>query len=66
MNVAIYSHRDCLAHDPGAGHPESPARLAAVLEALDDPRFALFERIEAPRATREGRRSFTPIELQIR
>ena len=53
MNVAIYSHPDCLAHDPGAGHPESPSRLAAVLEALDDPRFALFDRIEAPRATRE-------------
>lgn len=53
MNVAIYSHPDCLAHDPGAGHPESPSRLAAVLEALDDPRFALFDRFEAPRATRE-------------
>jgi acetoin utilization deacetylase AcuC-like enzyme len=53
MNVAIYSHPDCLAHDPGAGHPESPARLAAVLEALADPRFALLDRFEAPRATRE-------------
>jgi acetoin utilization deacetylase AcuC-like enzyme len=53
MNVAIYSHRDCLAHDPGTGHPESPARLAAVLEALDDPRFALFDRFDAPKATRE-------------
>ena len=52
MNAAIYSHPDCLAHDPGPGHPESPARLAAVLDALDDPRFALLDRFEAPRATR--------------
>jgi len=26
----IYTHRDCLAHEPGPGHPESPARLDAV------------------------------------
>jgi acetoin utilization deacetylase AcuC-like enzyme len=52
MRAAIYTHPDCLAHDPGPGHPESPARLAAVLEALADPRFALLDRIEAPCATR--------------
>jgi acetoin utilization deacetylase AcuC-like enzyme len=40
-------------HFPGDNHPESPARLTAVLAALDDPRFALLERIDAPRATRE-------------
>jgi acetoin utilization deacetylase AcuC-like enzyme len=51
-NVAIYTHPHCLEHDPGPGHPESPARLKAVLEALDDPEFALLDRIEAPRATR--------------
>jgi len=50
--VLLYTHPACLAHDPGIGHPESPARLRAVLEALDDPRFAAIERIEAPRATR--------------
>ena len=50
--VLLYTHPSCLAHDPGIGHPESPARLRAVLEALDDPRFAAIERIEAPRATR--------------
>jgi acetoin utilization deacetylase AcuC-like enzyme len=53
MNVALYTHASCLAHDPGPGHPESPSRLAAVLDALDDPRFAPLVRIEAPRATRE-------------
>ncbi|HEY6985487.1 MAG TPA: histone deacetylase family protein [Rhodanobacteraceae bacterium] len=53
MTSAIYTHRACLAHDPGPGHPESPARLAAVLEALDDPAFAALARIDAPVATRE-------------
>jgi acetoin utilization deacetylase AcuC-like enzyme len=51
--MRLYTHPACLQHDPGLGHPESPARLRAVLEALDDPRFAQIERIEAPRATRE-------------
>jgi acetoin utilization deacetylase AcuC-like enzyme len=52
MTVSLYTHARCLEHDPGPGHPESPARLAAVLAALDDPRYALLERIDAPRATR--------------
>ncbi len=30
----IYTHPVCQDHDPGAGHPESPARLRAVLDAL--------------------------------
>lgn len=52
MSVALYTHASCLAHDPGPGHPESPSRLASVLEALDHERFAALARIEAPRATR--------------
>ncbi|MDE1960199.1 MAG: histone deacetylase family protein [Xanthomonadaceae bacterium] len=50
--MLIYSHPSCLLHDPGPGHPEAPARLRAVLDALDDPRFVLLERVLAPRATR--------------
>ena len=53
MSAAIYTHRACLAHDPGPGHPESSARLAAVLETLDDPAFSALARVEAPIATRE-------------
>ena len=53
MSIAIYTHGACLAHDTGPGHPESSARLAAVLDALDEPRFAALARIEAPVATRE-------------
>ncbi|HET6588288.1 MAG TPA: histone deacetylase family protein [Oleiagrimonas sp.] len=51
--LRLYTHPACLEHDPGAGHPESPARLRAVLEELDQDRFAALDRIEAPRATRE-------------
>jgi len=50
--VRLYTHPACLLHDPGAGHPESPARLEAVLAALDQDRFAALDRVEAPRATR--------------
>ena len=34
MPVPVFTHPDCLRHDPGPGHPESPARLRAVLERL--------------------------------
>ncbi|HXF81480.1 MAG TPA: histone deacetylase [bacterium] len=34
MPVAFLTHPDCLQHDPGPGHPERPARLRAVLDAL--------------------------------
>jgi acetoin utilization deacetylase AcuC-like enzyme len=30
--VALFTHPDCLRHDPGPGHPESPARLRALLD----------------------------------
>ncbi len=32
--MRVFTATACLAHDPGAGHPESPARLRAVLQAL--------------------------------
>ena len=51
--MLLYTHPACLLHDAGPGHPESPSRLQAVLEALDVDRFAMLDRIEAPRATRE-------------
>jgi acetoin utilization deacetylase AcuC-like enzyme len=36
MSVPIFTHPAMLDHAPGVGHPESPARLKAVLEALAD------------------------------
>jgi acetoin utilization deacetylase AcuC-like enzyme len=51
MAVPIFTHRDCLRHDPGSDHPETPARLRALLErarAADGVKV-----VEAPPATRE-------------
>ena len=31
----VFTHPRCLDHDPGPGHPESPARLRAILERLE-------------------------------
>ncbi|MBB6247023.1 histone deacetylase family protein [Rhodanobacter sp. A1T4] len=51
--LQLYTHSACLQHDPGVGHAERPARLSAVLHALDLDRYAALDRIEAPLATRE-------------
>lgn len=32
--MLVFTHPDCLGHDPGPDHPESPERLRAVTEAL--------------------------------
>jgi acetoin utilization deacetylase AcuC-like enzyme len=50
MTTILYTHPACLEHDPGPYHPESPARLRAVLQALDGPDFLRLERREAPEA----------------
>ncbi len=34
MQTAYITHPDCLRHDMGAGHPESPARLGAITDQL--------------------------------
>ena len=47
MTVQIQTHLDMLAHAPPEGHPESPARLRAVLDALSDSDLDL-ETLEAP------------------
>jgi acetoin utilization deacetylase AcuC-like enzyme len=53
MTTLLFTHQACLDHDPGSYHPESPARLRAVLEALAAPEFDRLERREAPEATIE-------------
>jgi acetoin utilization deacetylase AcuC-like enzyme len=53
MTTLLYTHPACLEHDPGPHHPESPARLRAVINALADPEFATLERREAPEAALE-------------
>ena len=51
--LRLYTHPACLQHDPGPKHAERPARLRAVLQALDHDRHAALDRVEAPRVTRE-------------
>jgi acetoin utilization deacetylase AcuC-like enzyme len=34
MPVTVFTHSSCLKHDPGPDHPETPARLRAILERL--------------------------------
>ena len=53
MRTLLYTHPACARHDMGAGHPERPARLAAVLEALDGDDFADLKRREAPEINRD-------------
>jgi acetoin utilization deacetylase AcuC-like enzyme len=48
MTTLLFTHQDCIAHQTGDGHPEAPARLSAVLAALDEPRFAGLARRTAP------------------
>mgnify|MGYP003553263703 FL=1 len=51
MSTAIYSHPDCLKHDMGDWHPESPSRLQAIEDQLILARLdGLFERRLAPLA----------------
>jgi len=54
MAIAFISHPDCELHDTGAGHPESPARIRAVLDYL--PSREIWHHLtqhEAPLASRE-------------
>jgi acetoin utilization deacetylase AcuC-like enzyme len=54
MATAFITHPDCLKHDMGAGHPEQPARLAAIEDQLIASGIdGYLERYEAPRATDE-------------
>ena len=44
MPIPVFTHPSCLKHDPGSGHPETPARLRAVLDRLKgEPKVELRE-----------------------
>jgi len=51
MSTIIIHHDDCLRHNPGPKHPESPLRIKAVLAGLEGLRG--LEKLPAPRATAE-------------
>jgi acetoin utilization deacetylase AcuC-like enzyme len=44
----LVTHPDCIAHDPGRGHPEAPDRLSAILDIFREPEFSGIKRLEAP------------------
>jgi acetoin utilization deacetylase AcuC-like enzyme len=50
MSTLLLSHPACLDHRTPAGHPERPDRLRAIEQALEDERFQLLAREQAPRA----------------
>ena len=51
MPLRVFTHPDCLRHDPGPDHPETPARLRVLLSALKhEPGLDVVEAEAAPRA----------------
>jgi len=48
VTTAVYSHMSCLDHDPGPYHPERPARLSSVLDALNVEKLGALAWREAP------------------
>ena len=54
MQTAYLSHPDCLKHDMGTGHPECPARLAAIHDQLiASGLLPYLQQHDAPLATEE-------------
>ncbi len=52
VSLPVFTHRDMQGHSAGAGHPERPQRLAAVIDALSDSDLEL-DWSQAPLASRE-------------
>ena len=51
MTTGFYSHPDCMRHEMGASHPESPARLQAIRDCLAaDGIISLLDCRDAPEA----------------
>ncbi len=48
MTTALLTHPDGLGHDMGAGHPERPDRLRALIALFDGPGWEKLRRYEAP------------------
>ena len=48
MPTLLMTHPDCIAHEPGRGHPEAPERLSAILDLFKEPEFSAVLRQEAP------------------
>jgi acetoin utilization deacetylase AcuC-like enzyme len=53
MTTLLYTHPASLEHDPGPGHPESPARMQALLAAFEQDGLDGVLRREPPPASHE-------------
>ena len=60
MSLALYTHPAMQGHRPGAGHPERPERLTAVLEALDAANLDLERTLARPASRAEIERVHPP------
>ncbi len=54
MSTLILSHRDCLLHDMGPGHPERPDRTRVIERILEHEKFQDLLREQAPLGLREA------------
>ena len=61
MSTIIIQHDDCLRHDPGAKHPESPQRIKAVMSGLEG--IKGLQRLPAPKASIEQITRVHPAEI---
>ena len=61
MSTIIIHHDDCLRHNPGVKHPESPQRIKAVLSGLED--LKGLQRLPAPLAAIEQITRVHPVEF---
>lgn len=50
MATLFVSHHDCIDHDTGPGHPESPDRLRVIQRVFEAEEFMFLHREEAPMA----------------
>ena len=63
MPTLLVTHPACLDHLTGAGHPERPDRLRAIIKVLEQERFQDLDRVEAPAAALETIALCHPVDL---
>jgi acetoin utilization deacetylase AcuC-like enzyme len=65
MSTLLITHPACLDHLTPLGHPERPDRLRAIEQALEDERFQMLARVEAPTAPFETIALCHPMEYVV-
>src|SRR5439155_1703590 len=65
MTTPVVWHPACRLHQAGAGHPERPERVAAVLDALRAPARAVAVALAARHAQHLGRRHVLIVDWDV-